>query len=407
MLPRLSAAGNWIIRCALSTCCVVLLAVMPENQPAASSAALRADSQSTCAGPVARVVQSLQSGYENSRWDLVRRQFRDGSLASILVDRLRRLRAETVLNARWSTVYIAQLSSHTCVGTLELAADIRAPADYYIFSFSLSGKSAKVVGQVTGLRPPHAVKPVWKVTKTAHFIIYHSPYQLVGKDKWLVQALEQQRSDLIREFKVRVVPRAIIYVYPTVSTMSQLSHGACGSKHGELGCTLPLNDPPLVLTTVRALFHEPIHVYELSMAPPVRPHRPVYVAPLFISEGTAVALEDSKADPHFSDYCSDLDFAPLDACARIAIRHVQLRSLVSNSGFRSLPSDFAYSLGGSFVSYLIHSHGYESFKVFYYRLAAQPKDRLSDYDVASRSVYKTDTMSLLTAWRATLCAGGC
>jgi hypothetical protein len=155
-----------------------------------------------------------------------------------------------------------------------------------------------------------------------------------------------------------------------------------------------------------AFYHEPSHVYERSISPPNKGHE-IYYAPLFLGEGMAVALEDPQLDPHLSDYCSDLDYAPLDDCARTAMAEVNPMSILSDRGFNHANAGDAYALGGSFVKYLILRGGYYRFGRFYYVVAAQPKDRVQDYNVAARQVYGQSIQNLISAWRRSLCPHGC
>jgi hypothetical protein len=130
------------------------------------------------------------------------------------------------------------------------------------------------------------------------------------------------------------------------------------------------------------------------------------VAPLFIAEGMAVALEDREVDPRLSDYCSELSYVPLDSCAQQSIGDVRPISLLRDGGFKRADPGDAYALGGSFVKYLILKHGYRTFGRFYHALAAQPSDTEHDYNVATQAVYRQSVRQLLASWQATLCAGG-
>jgi hypothetical protein len=232
----------------------------------------------------------------------------------------------------------------------------------------------------------------------------------VGSDRSYLAALEFQRAQVARKFGLKLPPLARIYLYPDVQTMARLTNGGCGGQAGETGCTSPFDRPPTVQEVIRAVYHEPIHVYELAMQPRPRMVRGevlYQVAPLFIAEGTAVALEDREADPRLSDYCSDLSYAPLDDCARIAARHMDPFTILGDYGFRAADAGYAYSLGGSFVKYLMLRYGYRVFGRFYYELAAQPTDHLSDYDVATRAIYKAPAGELIHAWLRSLCSGAC
>jgi len=158
------------------------------------------------------------------------------------------------------------------------------------------------------------------------------------------------------------------------------------------------------------MYHEPVHVYELALSPPPAMkdgQLQYYVAPLFIGEGTAVALQDRSLDPRLSNYCSDLAYAPLDDCAREAASAVRPLTLLSDSGFQRADPGYAYALGGSFVKYLILRYGYRAFGHFYYQLAAQSKDRLSDYNVATQRIVHQPIERLINAWFSGLCGNGC
>ncbi|MBV9280242.1 MAG: hypothetical protein JOZ41_09195 [Chloroflexi bacterium] len=372
-------------------------------QPTAGPAARPAQPPRAPAG-VAAAVAALQGLYDRADWAGVRRLVADGQTASNLLRRLQAWHDENVRDLRISLVYQARLSPSQYVGTVEFAGDTRAVPDFSIFRFSLAAGQVRI----TGTADPTSDDRSWTVTRTAHFVVYHSVYQLRGSDRRFLADLEYQRARFAREFGVQLPSLAVYHLYPDTETMNRLTGGACGAIPGETGCTSPYAHPPTIQAVLRATYHEPIHVYELALSPPP-PQRggDVWVAPLFISEGTAVALEDRAADPRLSDYCSDLDYAPLDDCARIAAAHIQPTTVLSDRGFRASDPGFAYSLGGSFVKYLILHYGYRPFGRFYYTLAAQPSDRLSDYDVAARRVYHRPMQSLLTAWRKELCGSAC
>jgi hypothetical protein len=103
-------------------------------------------------------------------------------------------------------------------------------------------------------------------------------------------------------------------------------------------------------------------------------------------------------DPRVSDYCSDLAYAPLSACARIALDHVRPLTILPDSGFNRVDPGYAYALGGSFVSYLVLHYGYHAFGRFYYQLAAQPKDSEADYNRATEAVFHRPVRTLISAW---------
>jgi hypothetical protein len=209
-----------------------------------------------------------------------------------------------------------------------------------------------------------------------------------------------------QEFGVQLPPLTKYYLYPDTATMSRLTHGACGANPDNVGCTNPLASPPTIQTSVWPTYHEPIHVYQLSFQP--RPTgNSYYSAPLFIAEGMAVALEDRNADVRVSDYCSSIAYIPLDACARVGIRSTKPSTLLSDKGFSRSDLGDAYALAGSFVKYVVLKYGYKKFGKFYYKLAAQPKDRLRDYNVATAAIYHTSMLALLAAWQRDLCAQRC
>jgi hypothetical protein len=200
---------------------------------------------------------------------------------------------------------------------------------------------------------------------------------------------------------VKLPPVAAYYLYPDQTMIARLTNGTCGSNPDNVGCTVQQARPPTIHASEWVSYHEPIHVYQTVMEPKG------YTAPLFIAEGMAVALEDRDVDPRLSDYCSEVAYVPLDDCAQYAITNVKPRSLLSDSGFNAADAGYAYSLGGSFVKYLILRYGYRAFGKFYYDLAAQPKDRVRDYDVATYRVYHASIDSLLSGWRRQLCQSGC
>lgn len=311
---------------------------------------------------------------------------------------LERWKSQNV-DLRVSIVHSARVSPHRYVETLEFSADPRATPTYDIVDVRVAGGRATLDGTVSGIVGSTYSRARWSVTRSKHFVVYHSPYQLAGRDRAGLAGLEHQRAAFVREFGVTLPKLTAYYLYPTVALMDRMTRGMCGSTADNVGCTDPYAKPPTIQAAIWPSYHEPIHVYELAFAPPPK-GRNVYVAPLFIGEGMAVALEDRDANPNLSDYCSNLQYAPLDACARFALRATQPMSLLSDRGFHHANPSDAYSLGGSFVRYLILRYGYHQFGKFYYRLAAQPSDTVADYNVASRSVYHMDIGHLIGAWTA-------
>lgn len=289
--------------------------------------------------------------------------------------------------------------------TTQFSGDPRAAPQDAFYLFRLSATSARIQGIDTGISGSSFLHATWEVTRLKHFIVYHSPFQLAGQDKRLVTELESQRAVVARKFGVTLPPMAALYLYPTLTQMRALSNGSCGTG-GEIGCTAPYTHPPTIQALRQALFHEPIHVYQLSFVPPPRNSQNVWVAPLFIAEGMAVALQDPQADPRLSDYCSQVGYRPLDDCARVAVHHIHPLNVLADAGFRRADPSYVYSLGGSFVKYLLLHHGYHTFRRFYYVLAGRPSDKLADYNAAAHAAYGQDIVPLLRAWTASLC-GGC
>lgn len=353
--------------------------------------------------PASRVqatVGLLQTAYAHSDWTNLHRIISDSKVRANTLDMFRRWKSEHVTNLRVTSTYSRQSAPAESVETVQFAADPRTVPEFAMYVFDTDRSPAVIGASLRGLGG------TWRVSRTPHFVVFHSPYQLVGADRRFLANLEIQRTTFARKFGVRLPATPTIHMYPTRAVMRQLTHNNCGNQPGETGCTRPFLHPPSVDMLIRAVYHEPIHVYELALTPPPA-SRLVYYAPLLLSEGTAVALEDKEVDPRLSDYCSDLAYAPLDDCARIAMRQVDPMRILSDSGFHAVDAGYAYSLSGSFVKYLILRHGYKMFGKFYYTLAAQPKDRESDYDVASKSVYHAAIRNLVGDWRRDLCPHGC
>ncbi len=302
---------------------------------------------------------------------------------------------------RVEVIHIARQSSQQYVETIRFSDDSRATPAYDVLEVSVQNGRARIDGSVTGITGSSFLTARWHITRIPHFVIYHSPYQLAGSDRSALAGLEDQRASFARKFGVRLPPVAAYYLYPTVGAMRSLTHATCGATSDNLGCAVPYASPPTIQAALWPTYHEPIHVYERALEPPPR-GKIEYVAPLFIGEGTAVALEDREVDPRLSDYCSDLQYAPLDACASNALRNVQPLTLLQDSGFSAAVPAYAYSLGGSFVKDLILRHGYRAFGHFYYALAAQPSDRIRDYNVAAHAVYGTSIQQLLFQWTVDL-----
>jgi len=353
-------------------------------------------------------VAQLQRDYARSDWGSIQREVSGKGVASSLLDQMQQWKVEGVSGLRTGLVFSQSTGKGQYVGTVEFCDDPRATPAFATFVFQLRGSAAQIVGTATGLRGATLEGASWRITRSRHFVIYHSPYQVTGSDARFVADLEYQRAQFILKFGVSVPSQIAYYLFPAQDMMKQLTRGVCGSRPENVGCAGPFAHPPLILATIWPTYHEPIHVYERALEPSVRPGAiDVYVAPLFIGEGTAVALEDREVDPRLSDYCSDLRYAPLDTCARTAIPHVQPLSLLSDAGFQRADPGYAYSLGGSFVRYLIVRFGYRTFGRFYYALAARPRDTISDYDAASRPTYHETIRQLVQQWRTDLCRPGC
>ncbi len=357
---------------------------------------------------VASAVSDLQSAYAAGDWSAVTYHFSDSAAGSMLVNAMRNWKAESVNHLRVTLVYRQPLPHGYFIGTVEFSSDVRAIPVYSIYEFRVVGGVARVTAMPTGLHGTTYTNTNWRVTRSKHFIIYHSPYELQGADRAAIAGLEFERQQFIRKFGVHVAPLTAYYWYPQQQLMAPLTQGMCGTSPGFVGCADPYTSPPSIQTSEWPSYHEPIHVYELALEPPAPAHaREVYVAPLFIGEGTAVALEDRQVDPRLSDYCSDVSYIPLDDCARQAVLDVDPVTVLSDHGFKSVNAGDAYAMGGSFVKYLILHYGYHSFGHFYYALAAQPSDGVHDYNVATERVYHRTIQQLLGAWKSELCSAGC
>jgi hypothetical protein len=81
--------------------------------------------------------------------------------------------------------------------------------------------------------------------------------------------------------------------------------------------------------------------------------------------------------------------------------------ILSDKGFKHVDPGDAYSLGGSFVSFLIERYGYSKFGTFYHALAGRPTDTKHDYDVAGTKAYHNPIAHMIGLWRAALCRHGC
>lgn len=363
------------------------------------------------AKPVDRVnhaVSSLVQSYRRGDWGAVRKVVTSSALATRIIGNMRRWRAEGVPNFRIDVVATFRNGPGSSIATLRFTGDPRTVPVYTTLIFKTSGYQERIVGTSSGIRGASYRLANWHITRSKHFVVYHGPYSLAGSDRSVLRKLEFQRALFAKRFHVRLPPVTAYYLYPTVSMMRHMTGGGCGQSPDNPACTDPFASPPsMQVADLWPTYHEPIHVYQRAIEP--RPPSPqsVYVAPLFIAEGMAVALEERNLDPRLSDYCSDLKYRPLDDCALPALFRVQPITILSDNGFHQVAPTDAYSLGGSFVKYLILKYGYRRFGRFYYVLAAQPKDRVVDYNVAAHRVYGQSIQTLLGKWRARLCAGAC
>lgn len=347
-----------------------------------------------------------ERAFAASRWRDVENTFANHANGVSLVSQMIRWQRARIHQLHIVPTFVQHLSTNQYVGTLRFVDDPRAVPAYHIYLYQFHGTRPVVAGSTTGLKGSSFTNVRWTITRSTHFVVYHSPYELQGSDRQYLTYLEQERTQVEREFGVKLPARASYYLYPETSLMAQLTGNACGASSDNVGCTDPYTRPPSIHTSVWPTYHEPIHVYQLAFEPP--PTRStVLVAPLFIAEGMAVALEDRQADPRLSDYCSTIVYVPLDACARLAVGQTRPADLMTDRGFSHSDAGNAYALGGSFVKYLMVKYGYRPFARFYYKLAAQPSDSLTDYNVATNAIYHTSMSGLLQAWQHKLCADGC
>jgi hypothetical protein len=346
-------------------------------------------------------LRSIQQAYLMADWSALSQQFAVPTLSRIYSSMLRTWKDDAGGTLHVQLIASRPLGHGRYVGTVKFAGDPRAEPTYSVFVFSAGQHGMRIVSTASGLQGTTYRSASWAVSLTKHFVVYHSPYQLVGADRAGLRDLEFQRTEFARKFGVKLPPMTHYYLYPAQWLIPRLTDGVCGSNPDNVGCTLQHLDPPTIHTSEWVSFHEPIHVYQTVM----EPHG--YTAPLFIAEGMAVALEDRSVDPRLSDYCSEVAYVPLDECASYAINNVSPKSLLSDAGFGKADAGYAYSLAGSFVKYLILHYGYRSFAKFYYEIAAQPKDRVVDYEVATHHVFHTSIEHLLSAWTSRLCHGTC
>lgn len=361
---------------------------------------------STSASPVI-LVHRFVADYAHADWQALLQLFADVHNGEDLVAQMQTWKSEAVHSLNIRVVYRGAYGTGRSIVTLQFTSDPRAIPVYAIYKISGMGTAAKVDGTVTGIHGANFETANWSITRSAHFVVYHSPYELRGTDRRFLADLEYERRQFMRKFGVTVAPVTHYYDYPLQRMMGLMTRGACGSTPELVGCANPYTVPPTIHTSLWPTFHEPIHIYEVALEPRVHPRGPYFVAPLLIAEGTAVALEDREVDPRFSDYCSDLVYIPLDSCARQAVRDVKPIELLSDDGFKAANPSDAYLVGGSLVKYMILHYGYHRFGRFYYVLAAQPRDRQADYDVAARKVFGRTIQQVVDAWVHQLCQAGC
>jgi hypothetical protein len=355
---------------------------------------------------VAQVVADMQHAYAAGDWSSLRATFASQRDGQVWVQRMQNWKTEDVKNLVAALVYRRPLGNGRFIGTVEFTDDLRAPPSYAVYIFQKEGSSVRIVGTTTGIHGNTYRDADWSVTTSRHFVFYHSPYELQGRDRRFIADLEYQRAQFIKKFGVNVAPVASYYFYPEQRLMAPMTSHVCGTTPEYVGCADAYENPPTIQTSIWPTFHEPIHVYERALTPSPR-NGQYWAAPLFIGEGLAVALEDKHLDPRVSDYCSDLSYVPLDACAEQALPDVKPLSLISDAGFKKTLAGNAYLLAGSFVKYMLLTYGYHRFGRFYYVLAGQPRDGLKDYNVATESVYHRTIQSLLAGWQAGLCHTGC
>jgi hypothetical protein len=346
-------------------------------------------------------LQTIQRGYGASNWREVDGAFSDVRVASAYTGEMRQWKYDAGGTLRVQLVSTVPTTDGRYVATVRFAGDPRAVPNYHIFVFAPGPRGLRIVGTTTGLQGSSYRDTNWSISRSAHFVIFHSPYALLGTDAQGLQSLESQRTTFERRFGIKVPAHIAYYLYPQQNLIATLTSNTCGSNPDNVGCTLQYANPPTIHTSEWVSYHEPIHVYQTAMEPNG------YTAPLFISEGMAVALEDREVDPRKSDYCSEVAYVPLDDCAQYAITQTRPITLLSDDGFDKADAGYAYSLGGSFVKYLILAHGYRSFGRFYYDLAAQPSDGVQNYNVATERVYHAGIRALLHDWQLSLCRTGC
>jgi len=351
---------------------------------------------------VAAALDRLRSAYSKNDWRTVHQLIPAPALARRVIGEMQAWVNAGANDINVTPVYTKHVGAYRLVVTIVFSDDPRAWPSYLIALMNTKPDPAQIIGEPTGLTGTTIGTTTWTVTRAKNFILYHSPYQIAGSDRAYIASLEDERAAFARKFGVHLPPIAAYYLYPTIGLMGRLSNHACGSESGVVGCTTPFTTPPTIQTILWPTYHEPIHVYELALGPKPAAHE-VWYAPLFVGEGTAVALEDRDVDPRLSDFCSfDLVYVPLDVCARTALKHLRPLSILRDKGFERADPGFAYSLAGSFAKYLILRYGYHRFGSFYHAIAARPSDRERDYDAATEKTYHRSIRALLAGWEHAL-----
>jgi hypothetical protein len=129
-------------------------------------------------------------------------------------------------------------------------------------------------------------------------------------------------------------------------------------------------------TVMRAHPHEIVHLVAFQVGDPGR----------FFHEGLAVALGDKGR----------LWGQPVNRMARRALRTVSITEALSR--FEDVPPEAAYPVAGSFVAYLIKTHGIGRVSDFFRRSQAADPGRA----VAFEQVFGAPLGEIAAKWRATL-----
>jgi len=155
-------------------------------------------------------VARLRRDYEQSDWTGVGSQIQNSAVAQRFVQRMKHWQYENIGNLKIAIVYGRRVSPTKYVATVRFAVDSRAIPDYRILVFKIHGKSARIIGTTSGIAVSATASPRWSVTRTSHFSVYHSPYQLVGSDKLYLASLEFQRTEFHRKFGVKL-PAGMVF----------------------------------------------------------------------------------------------------------------------------------------------------------------------------------------------------